>query len=487
MQNQIFPDREIGHDRAVNVVPRGSIVVPLHHTQNLRSVFGSTSVRQQTVRSIDGISPAPLDLARPTQLNRSRVSQDVFRPAEQPNLRPQPQPVVVNTNNSVQPVAKQIVETAPKVIQNATSKSEVKPDFDKKAVKQATKIARKQQKATAKEEKLAARAEKAQLRKKQKTDSKQSKVSEHKPVKSSENRAASTASASTPKPKTASTDSNKFTSQVLASAASTISLNGLNSSSVALDNAGMAAVADVGQTNNGIVNFPKIAVEFNINRRRVMTFLKTLFILAVLAVVGLLVWDILVANQNINGTFSNNSAVNATALDSSNPMNVDPVSISNQAWEAYTAPANQPRYVYLDSIGIKARVTSVGINSDGNMDSPANANDTGWYDGSAKPGNDGQVFINGHTSFSSTFKAAFDKLPELAVGDTVSIERGDGERINYKVVSNQTVSTDEIDMKKALSTPDGAKQGLTLMTYTGEYNYRTKTADKRVIVYAVRE
>ena len=150
-------------------------------------------------------------------------------------------------------------------------------------------------------------------------------------------------------------------------------------------------------------------------------------------------------------------------------------------------PADQPRMIYIPAIGVNARVMSVGVNSKGNIDTPANLNDTAWYDGSAKPGQDGQVFIDGHTSFSNSLYAAFNDLPKLHQGDLITIEKGNGEKINYRVSAVETVDADKVDMGKALNPPEGATKGLTLMTCTGTFNYRTQTADKRLVVYAVQE
>ena len=154
---------------------------------------------------------------------------------------------------------------------------------------------------------------------------------------------------------------------------------------------------------------------------------------------------------------------------------------------AYTVPSDQPRYIRIPAINVNARVMSVGVNSRGNIDTPANLNDTAWYDGSAKPGQEGQVFIDGHTSFSSAIYAAFNDLPKLKEGDQITIERGDGQQINYHVTEIKTVDADNVDMGEALNPPEGAERGLTLMTCTGTFNYRTQTADKRLIVYAVQD
>ncbi len=276
-------------------------------------------------------------------------------------------------------------------------------------------------------------------------------------------------------------------SKVLASAAETMPTTAESrGASTIIDTGGAGALANESAEQTWLRHLnSKVTFEVKIDHRKIGKFLKYFIITSLIAVSGYLAWDTWFTNKPINYIFS--QAVGAVSIDDTNPFSVDPTTVSNQAWAAHTAPADQPRYLYLPSIGIQSRVNSVGINSSGNIDSPKNANDAAWYDGSAKPGQDGQVFVNGHKSYSSSYTSAFDKLDQIKVGDTIVLENGNGDRFTYKVVSNQTVPTDDVDMNKALNVPENAKQGVTLMTYAGKYNYRDQSTEQRVVVYAVRQ
>ena len=107
MQSQTFPSREVSYDRRVSVAPRGRVVVPPHHTQNLRSVFGATSVKPRVTTAIDGIS-------RPARVVKKVV---VAAPAV-----PKQRPAAINIDDLIKakpvkpfqnPIAKVVV--APKV------------------------------------------------------------------------------------------------------------------------------------------------------------------------------------------------------------------------------------------------------------------------------------------------------------------------------------------------------------------------------------
>lgn len=461
MSNQDFSNRELYRDRSAKVESRGRINVPLHHAQNLQSVFGSNA-RQQPRDEIRPIS------TRNISIDRAAVSPTVRSPRPATKLAPV----------AVKPA------TGPKLdlIVRPVSGIAKKPEFHEKpkekssaekAEKQTQKIEENTQKVETKTKRLQTRRLRAQAKIDRKTArlDKLNKLNKKKPIDK-------TPSVTTSK--NASSQS-EFANQILASAAETIPNNldnGLASPSI--DTNGAAALP-LDTKHFG----PRITFQIKINHKKVLSFLKFVAITGVLGVSGYLAWDTWFTNKPINYSFANSAG--AVSIDDTNPFNIDPTSVSNQAWGAHTAPADEPRYLYLPSINVKARVDHVGINSSGNIDSPKNANDAAWYDGSAKPTQDGQVFINGHKSYSSSYNAAFDNLDKLKAGEQIAIETGNGERITYKVVSIEIVATDKVDMNKTLNVPTGAKRGLTLMTYAGKYNYREQSAEQRVIVYAIQK
>lgn len=159
--------------------------------------------------------------------------------------------------------------------------------------------------------------------------------------------------------------------------------------------------------------------------------------------------------------------------------------ITTESVSTYTVAVDAPRMLRIDSLNIAAKVRPMGINSIGAIAAPINIYDSGWYTGSSKPGAAGAMFIDGHAS-GATRKGLFAYIDTLQIGNTVSVERGDGQLFTYKVVHVETVSKDAVDMTKALRTYDGVKEGLNLMTCTGAWIKEQKTYDKRAIVYTER-
>ncbi len=154
----------------------------------------------------------------------------------------------------------------------------------------------------------------------------------------------------------------------------------------------------------------------------------------------------------------------------------------------YTVAADRPRYLSIDKLGISnARVLSVGVTAAGALATPANIFDVGWYNASGKPGEGRVMIIDGHNGGPHVY-GVFKRLPELVVGDIIKIERGDGAVFSYEVVENTTVSLDDANtyMNTSARRPAvNGKEGLTLITCTGEWSQAQKTYLSRQFVRAV--
>lgn len=151
----------------------------------------------------------------------------------------------------------------------------------------------------------------------------------------------------------------------------------------------------------------------------------------------------------------------------------------------YMVANDLPRAVYIDKIGVAAKVLQTGINTDGTLQSPDTASDVGWYINSAKPGQSGAMLLDGHTDTQAVPPGVFSYLGDLVLGDTIVIERGDGKRSDYTVVNIQTLPLEEVDMSALLVPYNNASQGVNLITYIGNWTSDGGTLDHRLIVYAV--
>lgn len=145
---------------------------------------------------------------------------------------------------------------------------------------------------------------------------------------------------------------------------------------------------------------------------------------------------------------------------------------------AVSKPAPAYDRVSISSLGITSQLVTVGTTATNNID--VHPNLIGWWSGSANIGTPGAAFLDGHNP------GVFSRLPNIGVGAVITITKANGEVFNYTVVHTETVQLAGINMHRALSTWNGATEGLNIMTCIGAYNPSTNTTDQRFVVYAVR-
>lgn len=153
-------------------------------------------------------------------------------------------------------------------------------------------------------------------------------------------------------------------------------------------------------------------------------------------------------------------------------------------FNSHKVGADDPRHLTIDKLGIKARVFGVGVTASGELDAPLNIHDIGWFRGGGKPGRPGALLMDGHVS-GWTQDGVFKKLKQLAKGDTIQIERGDGEAFAYKVQKVEIIPVGQVDMNK-LQKPYSGDQGLNLITCGGDFDRVKEEYTHRVVVYATR-
>lgn len=153
----------------------------------------------------------------------------------------------------------------------------------------------------------------------------------------------------------------------------------------------------------------------------------------------------------------------------------------------YTVAPDRPRYLTVEKLGISnARILPMGVNTAGELDTPRNIFDVGWYEASGKPGQGGTMIIDGHNG-GPHVQGVFKNLPNLVAGDIIKVERGDGEVFNYQVVDNKAIDLAESDayMSAAAKSPEQGKESVTLISCTGEWSQSQETYLSRQFTRAV--
>ena len=156
---------------------------------------------------------------------------------------------------------------------------------------------------------------------------------------------------------------------------------------------------------------------------------------------------------------------------------------SQQEISSYTVAPTLPRFITIPAINVpKTRVRILGLTKNNQIAVPDNIYDTGWFEGSAKPGQAGAMFIYGHVS-SWQANGIFYNLHKLKPGDNVTVTRGDNKTFTYQVVSSKIYPYNNVNMHEVLSPIKPGTPGLNLMTCTGKVIKGTSEFNERLVVF----
>ncbi|MCA9344143.1 class F sortase [Candidatus Saccharibacteria bacterium] len=175
--------------------------------------------------------------------------------------------------------------------------------------------------------------------------------------------------------------------------------------------------------------------------------------------------------------------VSAQASNSEATSDVDEKKPSDDDVRTYSVAPDLPRIVAIPKLGINGRVRQMSVDKNGSLEAPRSIHDAGWYNQSAKPGTPGgAVLLDGHVS-GPTQKGVFYKIETLNKGDIVTIERGDGKKIDYKVVKVEIKKATNLDMTEMILPITKGTHGLNLISCTGKFNASNKTFEDRALVF----
>lgn len=150
---------------------------------------------------------------------------------------------------------------------------------------------------------------------------------------------------------------------------------------------------------------------------------------------------------------------------------VDETEITPEQVAEHIVPALHPRYLSIPTLNISnAIVIPLGVKATGELDTPYNIFQAGWYNASGTPGSGRPIILDGHNGGPNVV-GIFKYLPNMKAGDKITIERGDGTLLTYTVRENNIVPLSESNdyMKKIFKNIDG-KETLTIITCTGEWS-----------------
>lgn len=157
---------------------------------------------------------------------------------------------------------------------------------------------------------------------------------------------------------------------------------------------------------------------------------------------------------------------------------------SDEDVNSYSVSPEMPKHIKIPKLDVVARIQQTGLKPNGQLDVPKNIYDTAWYKDSALPGSPGGAsIIDGHVS-GPTQKGVFYKLGHLTEGDSIMVEKGSGEIVNYTVKKVEVQDVNNVNMANMLVPITPGSHGLNLISCTGKYNSDKKDFEQRVLVFA---
>ncbi len=164
--------------------------------------------------------------------------------------------------------------------------------------------------------------------------------------------------------------------------------------------------------------------------------------------------------------------------------------VTKQEVVEYKVAPDQPRYFSLPALGVhNARILPVGKDPKTHeIGTPPGIYDVGWFNQSGLPGKNQTIILDGHNG-GPTKDGIFKRLSNATTGNTISIERGDGQVFTYKITDNYTVKLDDFTqdaMDKVLAKIND-RETVAIITCSGRWLKDKQTYDQRTIVKAVRQ
>ncbi len=147
-------------------------------------------------------------------------------------------------------------------------------------------------------------------------------------------------------------------------------------------------------------------------------------------------------------------------------------------------PPPLPTRLLVPTVGIDASVAPTGTLDDGQVDVPKDARSVGWYEYGVRPGWPvGSAVLVGHVDSRTQGRGAMYPLRGVQVGDPVSVLREDGSRLEYRVVSRESIDKGLLPTAELFSA--NGPERLTLITCGGAYLPAAGGYQENVVVTAV--
>lgn len=144
-------------------------------------------------------------------------------------------------------------------------------------------------------------------------------------------------------------------------------------------------------------------------------------------------------------------------------------------------PKKQAFRLVIPAIKVSANIESLGVKPSGEMESPNDFRQAGWFNLGSRPGESGIALIAGHLNNQYGAPGVFWHLSKLKAGDDIYIANESGKIIHFKVLGSRIypVSTPLGEIYEK-----GGSVRLNLITCDGAWDKKAQNYTSRLVVSA---
>lgn len=139
-----------------------------------------------------------------------------------------------------------------------------------------------------------------------------------------------------------------------------------------------------------------------------------------------------------------------------------------------------PMRLKIPAINIDSNIEPLGVQNDGEMESPDNSFEVGWFKFGPRPGEVGSAVMAGHLDGKDVKAGVFYNLYQLKVGDKIYVEDGLGKTTTFSVTGSKNYPPGFAD--EVFNSYD--KSHLNLITCNGTWDPKVKSFSQRLVVFS---
>ena len=144
--------------------------------------------------------------------------------------------------------------------------------------------------------------------------------------------------------------------------------------------------------------------------------------------------------------------------------------------------ADLPQTLHIPKINVAAAIEQVGLDTQGRMDVPEDADNVAWYKLGYKPGQKGNAVLAGHYDKETGEPAVFWDISKLESGDKIIVVDAHGKEYTFLFKKMVKYPYDNFPIEEVFGEAD--KPMLNLITCQGTWDSTRNNYSHRIVVFA---